>query len=245
MSNPSAEKKIERSVGRLITRLKRETRETVRDVILDGYKKGLHPNTIALDIAGRVNPATGTRTGGIIGMSRPQADAARNLRDRLESGDASEMRKVLGMQLRDKRFDGVIEKAIEAGEAIPAEKIDRMVDRYVDASLELRGSTIARTETMSAVSSSSLEAFEQVLEKTEYSDRAVTRTWRTSGNANVRDSHAEMEGQVVEGLDEPFVSGLGNELMQPGDTASGAPAEDVINCVCDVEIDIDFTEGVT
>ncbi len=251
MTNPSAERKIERSVGKLISNLKKETRQTVRETILDGYKKGLHPNTIALDIAGRVNPSTGKRQGGIVGMSRPQADAARNFRDRLESGDPAEMSKVLNMKLRDKRFDGTINKAIEEarekGEPVvlSEDKIDRMVDRYVDASLQLRGETIARTETMAAVNSSALESFEQVLETTEFSQKAVKRTWRTSGNQNVRDSHAEMEGQVVEGLDEPFISGLGNELMQPGDTSLGAGAEDVCNCACDVEIDIDFTEGVT
>lgn len=248
MSNPSAEKKIENTVGRLITNLKKETRQTVRETILEGYKKGNGPNTIALDIVGRVNPSSGRREGGVIGMSRPQAEAAKNLRERLESGDPEEMAKVLNMKLRDKRFDSTIEKAIESAKEdgefkLDQDKIDRMVDRYVDASLELRGETIARTETMSAVSSSSLDAFEQALEKSEFSEKAVTRTWRTSGGSNVRDSHSDMEGQVVEGLDEPFISGLGNELMQPGDP--GAPPEDIINCACDVEIDIDFTENVT
>jgi hypothetical protein len=251
MSNKSAEKKIEKSVAKLVTNLKKETKETVREVILDGYKKGLHPNSIALDIAGRINMSTGKRQGGVVGMSRPQAEASRNFRERLESGEPAEMSKVLDMKLRDKRFDGTIEKAIaeakEKGKPVilGEDKIDSMVDRYVNSSLRLRGETIARTETMSAVNAGSLESFEQALDKSEFSEKAVTRTWRTSGGANVRDSHLDMEGQVVEGLDEPFVSGLGNELMQPGDTSLGAGAEDVCNCACDVEIDIDFTEGVT
>jgi hypothetical protein len=242
MSNKSAEKRIEKSVAKLISNLRKETKETVKETILAGYEKGLHPNSIALDIAGRVNPSTGKRQGGVVGMSRPQAEAARNFREKLETGDFSGAK---GYKLRDKRFDGTLNKVMKSGEALTAEKIDRMVDRYVDSALRLRGETIARSETTSAVEAASLESFEQALEKSEFSERAVIRTWRTSGGANVRDSHSEMEGQVVEGLDEPFISGLGNELMHPGDSSLGAGPEDVCNCACDVEIDIDFTENVT
>ena len=251
MTNPSAEKKIEKTVAKLITNLKKETRNMVRDTIEAGYKQGLHPNSIALDLAGRISPSTGSRSGGIIGLSNPQAEAARNFRSRLESGDPEEASKVLNMKLRDKRFDGTIEKAIktsrESGEPLVLDeaKIDRMVDRYVDASLQLRGETIARTETGGAVSSSSLEAFEQALDKSEFSTSSVTRTWRTAGDAKVRDSHEEMEGQTVEGVDEPFVSGDGAEMMNPLDGSLGADAGDIIGCRCDVEIEIDFTEGVT
>jgi uncharacterized protein with gpF-like domain len=55
------------------------------------------------------------------------------------------------------------------------------------------------------------------------------QTWNTAGDERVRESHADMEGQQVP-LGQPFVSGLGNDLMYPGDPS--APAEDVINCRC-------------
>lgn len=242
--NRSAEKKLSATAGKMITRLRRETRDAVRETILSGYRAGRHPSSIALDIAGRIDPRTGKRAGGILGLSRPQAEALSNFRSKLESGEASSMREALGYKLRDRRFDGAIERAIERGEALDAEKIDRMVDRYSDRALELRGETVARTETGQAVSSSSLEAFEQALEKTEFSQRSVKRIWRTSGNENVRDSHEAMEGQEVEGIDEPFVSGNGAEMMAPFDASLGAGPEDIINCACTVEIEIDFAEGL-
>jgi SPP1 gp7 family putative phage head morphogenesis protein len=60
-------------------------------------------------------------------------------------------------------------------------------------------------------------------------DAGITkRRWLTSGNANVRESHAAAEGQV-RGIDEPFDVG-GAQLMYPGD--ENGPPEEVINCHC-------------
>ncbi len=240
MSNPSAEKKIEKTAGRMITRMRKDTKDMAREHILEGFKAGKGPGDIALELAGRMNPRTGRREGGIIGVSGPQASAIRNFQSKLESGDLS----ALDYKLRDKRFDSTIKKAFENGEPLDADQIQKMMDRYHDNSLKLRGETIARTETGQAVSSSSLEAFEQVLEKTEYSQKAVKRIWRTSGNENVRDSHEAMEGQEVEGIDEPFITGNGAEMMAPFDSSLGAGAEEIINCACTVEIEIDFLEGL-
>lgn len=56
------------------------------------------------------------------------------------------------------------------------------------------------------------------------------KKWLTSGNANVRATHAAANGQVV-AIDEPFEVG-DSQLMFPGDDSLGAPAEEVINCHC-------------
>jgi hypothetical protein len=52
--------------------------------------------------------------------------------------------------------------------------------------------------------------------------------WQTRGDEQVRESHAAMDGQCVS-IDEPFISGDGNELQYPGDPS--APPSDTYNCV--------------
>jgi hypothetical protein len=115
VKNPRAEDIIRQRSSEQITAVTENTRQAARVLIEAGYASGRNPNDIALDLVGKVNRATGNREGGIIGLTGPQTQAALNLRDRLASGTASEMRKVLGMGLRDKRFDSVIEGAIKSG----------------------------------------------------------------------------------------------------------------------------------
>ena len=56
----------------------------------------------------------------------------------------------------------------------------------------------------------------------------VTKQWSAAGQ-NTRDTHAELDGTVI-GVDEPFVSSSGAEMMYPGE--AGAPAAEVVNCRC-------------
>jgi hypothetical protein len=55
------------------------------------------------------------------------------------------------------------------------------------------------------------------------------RSWLTSRDEDVRDSHEPMYGQC-RGIDEPFVTGAGVELMHPHDSA--APLDEIVNCRC-------------
>ncbi|WP_299941273.1 phage minor head protein [uncultured Nitratireductor sp.] len=244
VADPRAEAQIARHAGKLITGIVDDTIVVARNTILDGFSQGAHPHRIGLDLAGRISRATGRREGGAIGMTSPQAEAAQNLRDRLLSGDPAEMRKVLGMGLRDKRFDRTIIKAIEEGKPVAADMVSKMQGRYADNAVKLRGRTIARTETGNAVMAAKHEAFRQGLEKSGYTEQAVTRKWRSAGDGKVRHSHQEMNGQTVRGLSAPFVSPVtGARMMHPLDTSLGAGAEDVVACRCDEEINIDFFEG--
>ena len=243
-ANPRANRRIKELAGGEITRITEDMKVAVRETILAGYSKGKHPNAIALDLVGRIDPTTQKRTGGILGLTSGQAKAARTMRERLQSGEPSEMQKVLGLALRDKRFDKTILSAIAGEKEIPADKISRMYQRYVDNSIQLRGETVARTETGQAVHAAAHEAFQQGLDKTGYTDSAIIRIWRTAGDNKVRNSHAEMDGQTVRGLNTPFISGNDVQMLHPLDGSLGAGAGDIINCRCDEEINIDYSEGL-
>jgi uncharacterized protein with gpF-like domain len=154
-----------------------------------------------------------------------------NYRALLESGN----RQALERELRDRRFDRTVEEAIANDEVLAPATIERMVSRYHDRFLDLRAETIARTESLRALSEARQEATEQIIEQTGILPEAVTRTWRATHDERTRDTHAAMDGQRV-GLTEPFISPSGAQLMYPGDPS--APASETISCRCVVTIDI-------
>lgn len=93
-----------------------------------------------------------------------------------------------------------------------------------------RAHTIARTETLTAVSAGR-EAKRQGFAK-EFPDQKLMKMWVSAQDDRVRDSHAELDGTSV-GADEEFANGL----KYPRDPSG--PAEEVINCRC---TDITFAE---
>lgn len=233
--SPNAEKWIKDKSSELITRLTDEARINVRSTLEDGIQRGRNPRNTALDIVGRVNQQTGAREGGVIGLTVNQESWTRSLRTNLEQLSADYFTK----ELRDKRFDGTVRKAIESGKPLSADVIDKLVARYRSNALKLRGDTIARTESIHALSVAELESARQIVATGAVRQKDVKREWDSAGDRRVRPAHKEMDGQQV-GLDEPFRSPDGAFLMYPGDTTLGAPARDVINCRCRVKTVIDW-----
>jgi len=243
--NLRAEEWLRDHSSELVTRIIDEQRYMIRSKLVDGMASGAHPHKIALDIVGRVSRVTGKRVGGVIGLSDPQARSLDNFKLRLSSGDPAEMRKVLEMAHRDKRFDGIIRKAIAGKRPVSAIDIDRMAQRYADRALKYRGDMIGRTETLTSLNAASYEAFRQRLDGTNYTESDVIRTWDSVGDRRVRHTHAVLEGKKVRGLSEPFVSPSGARMRFPGDRSFGAGAAEIIQCRCRLQYKIDvFGEGV-
>jgi HK97 family phage portal protein len=142
---------------------------------------------------------------------------------------------------REKRITNVadnvfadIKAQLEAG-LDDGETMDQLQDRVRSAfniMARSRARTIASTETSAAYGVARQGAMKSAGVK--------FKQWLTSGNENVRDAHADAEGQVV-GISENFEVG-GESLAHPGDP-SGAP-ENVINCHC-VSIPVSSEDGNT
>lgn len=162
-----------------------------------------------------------------IGLTARQEQAVQNYRIALEERP----RASLGRALRDRRFDSTVRRAAESGEALPADKIDRMVGRYRERMLRYRSETIARTESLRSVHQGQFRMYEQAIDEGRIQPQQMEREWNTAVDERVRESHSMMHGQKTT-MDEPFISGLGNALMYPGDP--GAPAEDTVQCRCAV-----------
>jgi SPP1 gp7 family putative phage head morphogenesis protein len=125
-------------------------------------------------------------------------------------------------------------EALDAGESY--EDIARRLQQHYatwcgdDGDLEAtRAMVIARTETVAAQNAGVLQGFAQ-------SGVVEGKVWMTIGDANVRASHAAIDGEIV-GLDSRFSNGL----RFPGDPENGAAA-DRINCRCTMQPAIQVEE---
>ena len=230
--NIRAEQWLSQHSSTLITNIIRDQQQAIRSVLTTGMVNGRNPRSVALDIVGRVEKVTGKRTGGIIGLTSKQASYVENARQELNSGQPEALKSYLNRVRRDKRFDSTVLKAMNNGEPIPKTTITKMLNRYEASLLKLRGDTIARTEALESVNTSQQEAFQQVLDKTAYTDQDIQREWRCASDDRVRDSHLMMNRQKVKGMQTPFITPDGYKLRYPHDSSLGAPARETINCRC-------------
>lgn len=238
--NPRAERVARDLSSRLVTMIVDDQREAIRVVIEDGIAKGRGPRDTALDIVGRVNKATGKREGGIVGLNAPQTKAWLRAGDELDNLDPAYFER----KLRDKRFDSMVRKAIEAGKPLSKADRDRVLNRYSDRLLKHRGEMIARTETIASLNAGRDQGIRQLVESGNVEASAVMRVWDSSGHdGKTRTSHLQMEGQRV-GLDEPFITPGGYKLMHPGDSSMGAPASETAQCRCVLRLDISWYKGL-
>jgi hypothetical protein len=195
---------------------------------------GQSPRRTALDIAGRIDK-TGRRQGGLIGLSSPQMEYIANARAELRDPEA--MANYLTRARRDRRFDKSVQRAMAAGKSLKSDAIDKIVGRYSDRLLALRGEVIARTESLTAFSSAQWEAMQQLVESGQV--EGVEKVWRSAGDARVRHSHSILSG-VRKPLGEPFRSPTGAMLQHPGDGSLGAGGADLIACRCWMEPKVDW-----
>lgn len=237
--NPNAETWLRGRSSRRISEIVADQRAMIREHLRAGMEAGKNPRAVALDLVGRVDSTTKRRTGGAIGLTASQEQWVRNYRAALSNPGT--MQEALSRTLRDKRFDRAVTAAIKSGKPLTVEQIDAMVRNYRNRALRYRAETIARTEAMAALHQGSTEGMRQAIADGKIDAAIVTKTWHTAGDDRVRHSHRAMSGQQV-GFYESFTAPSGARLEYPGDP--NAPAEEIINCRCWMEIGADFLAGV-
>jgi hypothetical protein len=238
--NSRAEAWLRDKSSELITRIQEDARITVRNTLEAGMIDGRNPRNVALDIVGRIDPKTGQRSGGVIGLTTHQENWVRSARQKLITLDEAYFK----MELRDKRFDRTVANAIRDGNTLPVDTVDKLIMRYKSNALKYRGDMIARTEAIHALNRSEYEATKQAVEMGAVGADAVKREWDSAGDSRVRWSHRRLNGQKV-GLDEAFVSPVtGAKMMHPGDISLGAPAREVVACRCRVRSRIDWLADI-
>ena len=233
--HPRAEAWTIQNGARLVTEVVASVQEAVQVVIEDGLVAGRNPRKVALDVAGKINRATGRREGGIIGLTGQQARYVNNARAELENLDGAYFKR----KLRDGRFDRTIAKAIREGKPLAQADIDRITARYSDRLLKHRVDVIARTEALTALNAGRHEGIMQMADSGEIPRSAIKREWISTPDSRTRDSHTGMNKQKV-GIDEPFTSASGVRMLFPGDNSLGAPASETIQCRCSFRSAIDW-----
>ncbi len=141
------------------------------------------------------------------------------VRAHLEKFAAEKITGYVNETTRQEIRDALAEGAT-AGEGI--EQIKRRIMDVFDRADRVRARMIARTEVVGSANFANVEAFRQ-------SGVVAGKEWLAVGDNDTRDTHLELDGQVV-GLGDSFEAN-GKRADHPGDF--GDPAED-INCRCSV-----------
>ena len=190
-------------------------RDAVRLAMTDGIERGLNPIAQARNFRSSV---------GLTARQQAAVINYRRLLGRAGEGDSE----ALTRQLRDRRFDPTVRRAVASREPLSQAQIDRMVERYRERYIKYRAEVIGRTEALRAVHAGNDEAYRQAIDGGVVDLSEIQRTWITARDERVRATHSAAGGQV-RGIDEPFIVG-GAQLRYPGD--SRAPARETVQCRC-------------
>lgn len=183
---------------KVIQTLKDDARETVRQVVEDGLRAGVSPSTTARTLRD------------VLGLSPTQAQYVQNLRQELESGDLS----VLQRQLRDKRFDRMLQKAFGPdGKGLTAKQIDTMVESYRKRWIAYNAEVNARTATMDAFRAAQRLAWDRAIEQGIVPEAKLMHQWIGVNDDRERPAHIAMNNEI-----QPFRQPYSNGQLIPGET---------------------------
>ena len=242
--NVAVEQDLRNYSSSLVSELVEEARSNVRMVLQRGMIAGDNPRQTALNIIGKINPVTGSREGGVLGLTTAQEGWVANTRRYLEQLDS----KYLSLKLRDKRFDATVKKAISEKTPLSNVQIDKLLTSYKSRALKFRGETIARTETLQALNKGAAASYIQAFAEGTLAQEQVTKDWDDVGDKKTRHTHKSMGAKYPKGkgidFNEPFVSSSGARLMYPGDISLGAGADEIANCRCKARYTVNWRYGL-
>lgn len=237
--NLPAEEAMRRHAANLVTAVVEETREGIREVLTENLARGQSPYDAGRLIAGRVNRATGTREGGLVGLSRPQMETVARIERAMREGDASYMREYLTFKNRDKRLDRMVIKAIGQDKVLAPEDAERVARLYGSKALKYRADQIAIHETQMALARSKRDAFQQQIDDGKLEADLVTKRWRRTVNQEPRMEHMMMASLPAIPFSDKFTLPDGIQCDGPHDPT--LPARHTLGCKCGLDITIDFT----
>lgn len=227
--HPRAEALIAEAGARLVSEIGSPGVEAVRAVLLQGQQEGIGAQAIARRLAGTINPTTGIREGGVMGLDGPRAMRSARVREILS--DPEQIADYFkGSKPRytstDRRFDASVRRAIAEGRALDKATIDKIAKAHDARLLKARGDTIARNEAYTAQAQGRHEAYQQLIDNGQA--ESVKKRWQHATAKNPRHNHKALDGVEVD-MSESFSLGTGT-IRYAHDPL--APAEEKLGCRC-------------
>lgn len=195
-----------------------EQRRATSLALISGVEAGINPRDAARNFRQS------------IGLTERQWQAVANYRRALEAVGSNDKQFEISLQreLRDRRSDGAIRRAIQANRPLPKAQIERLVEHYTKRYVRYRSEVIGRTEAMRAVNAGNEEAYRQAIADGKLDPDRLRRTWETRLDGRQRDTHGLLNGQEKR-WGEPWMTRNG-PIRFPGDPE--APAAETIQCRC-------------
>ena len=205
MFNPESVAFIQSSEFLLVRGINRRTREGLRAIMSASFQDGIPPASSARLIRQTV------------GLTPKQAEMVINFRRALTGGPgASPSRSVLRRQLRDKRFDPTVLRALDRGIVLTAAQREKMVARFAERLLAFRANNIARTETIRAANAGQQALWNQMIQQRILIPEEMRRVWIVTRDDRLCPICEPIPGLNVGGvgMDENFITPVG-ELPHP------------------------------
>ncbi len=219
-TNDQAKAAVSAQKAQLIRQVTDEQVAAVRQILTDAFAEGIGPP----DMARRIRD--------VVGLTTTQAQHVVNYRKELE-----ELRPgALNRALRDRRFDRTVARAIETETPLDPAYVDRLVEAYQRRYIAFRATTIARTESLRAANAGYRTAIEAAAASGALGNVVVIKRWMATKDSRTRDSHRDLDGREVEGVDTPFTTTTGASIRWPHDEE--APAHETINCRCTLSLTV-------
>lgn len=208
--NPSTVQAVRNYGFNMIRQVTDDTRNGIRAIVANAMEFGGHPSEQARQIKN------------LIGLTDSQAEAVANFRRLIEGKD----RQALNRALRDRRFDGTLERALGSNptKELTPEQVDRMVDRYAARQLQARANTIARSETINAARIGTQAAWIQATENGLLTRSKVRQGWMVTPADRLCKYCAAVPGLNPDGVP------LGGQFITPQGLRDGPTLHP--NCRC-------------
>lgn len=209
---PQVSAYINNYVGQMIREVSDETVKAVQIAVNQGVVTGRNPRQIARDFRSS------------IGLTQRQEMTVQRLRSALEKGEAGYVNSLTTVTDSAKN-------AVSAGK-LSQGQMDKIIEQTRLRYVKQRTETIARTESLRAVSVGQDQAIRQGQVMGSISNQLLKR-WLYRKDTRTRDAHistGENNGWIP--MDRPFITPLG-PLMFPRDP--NGSAANVINCRCRVQ----------
>lgn len=232
--NPRVIEAVNQQAASLVVQISQQTRDTIREQVRVGMLWGENPRETArairqnIGLTARQQQAVANFRNELMTFHERRGAADWNLGGKISRApggaqtfaigpDGKPLDQIQSRRLRDFRYDSVLQRAMQTGQPLTPQQIDRMVDAYQKKYLRYRSETIARTESLRASNIGADATWRQAIQSGTIKEHWLRRFWVLGRDDRTcltcRGVHnANPEGRA---FDEPFITPYGEQIRHP------------------------------